>query len=245
MPDIASQRRQRNPVQPPSANGTHGKHTGRKATAATKAKPTFASVFPHQKHGRPLPPELVKLIRGLEKILKMPVWMLIHNGDADFCCSSICHHTLRGFQDCRALVPEGKPVALLIHSPGGDAHHAYSVARFFQRRTPDFTVLVPRYAKSAATLLALGASKLILGRDAELGPLDVQMRDRDREEYGSALDAVQSLERLNAFSLAAIDQLMIMMVERTGKRMDTLLPLVFNYATSFVRPLLDKIDTVD
>ena len=78
-----------------------------------------------------------------------------------------------------------------------------------------------------------------------MGPLDVQMRDRDREEYGSALDAVQSLERLNAFSLAAIDQLMIMMVERTGKRMDTLLPLVFNYATSFVRPLLDKIDTVD
>jgi hypothetical protein len=152
---------------------------------------------------------------------------------------------LEGFQNSRPLIEEGKPVALLIESPGGDAHHAYSIARIFQRRTRDFTVLVPRYAKSAATLLALGASKLILGRDAELGPLDVQMRDREREEYGSALDAVQSLERLNVFSLSAIDSLMMLLTQRTGKKLDTLLPLVLSYSNGFVRPLLEKIDTVD
>jgi hypothetical protein len=224
---------------------------GRKARPLPSPKPTgkkklyYATVFPNPNSGRSLPDPFVKLVKKVEESLKMPVWLLIQNGSPDYCCAQICDHALDGFQSNREAIEEGKPVALLIQSPGGDAHHAYSIARFFQRRTRDFTVLVPRYAKSAATLLALGASQLILGRDAELGPLDVQMRDREREEYGSALDAVQSLERLNVFSLAAIDQLMLLLTQRTGKRVDTLLPLVLNYSTSFVRPLLDKIDTVD
>ncbi|MGD0017296.1 MAG: hypothetical protein ABSC38_07260 [Verrucomicrobiia bacterium] len=136
-------------------------------------------------------------------------------------------------------------MALLIESPGGDAHMAYRIARLIQRRTRKFTVLVPQYAKSAATLLALGATNLIFGQEAEIGPLDVQMFDREREDYGSALDAVQSLERLNVFSLSAIDQMMLLLKERTDKKVDTLLPLVLNYANTFVRPLLEKIDTVD
>jgi hypothetical protein len=158
----------------------------------------------------------------------MPVWLLIQNDDPG-CCNAICIHLFKGFQSQRPAIEEGKPMALLIESAGGDAHMAYRIARMIQRRTSEFTVIVPQYAKSAATLLALGASNLILGRDAELGPLDVQMFDREREDVGSALDAVQSLERLNAFSLSAIDQLMLLMEERTEKKTDTLLPLVFGY----------------
>jgi Serine dehydrogenase proteinase len=209
------------------------------------AKASFASVFPTASAGQPLPEDFVGLVRRLEAMLKAPIWLLIQNADKDFCCSSICIHALKGFESDRAAIKSGQPAAILVDSPGGNAHFAYSIARLFQRRTRDFTVVVPRYAKSAATLLALGSSRLILGQDAELGPLDVQMPDREREDIGSALDAVQSLERLNAFSLTAIDQLMLLMTERTGKKIDTLLPLVFNYATSFVRPLLEKIDTVD
>ncbi len=174
----------------------------------------------------------------------MPVWLLIQNDDPG-CCNMICIHLYKGFQSQRPSIEEGKPIALLIESAGGDAHMAYRISRMIQRRTSQFTVIVPQYAKSAATLLALGATNLILGRDAELGPLDVQMFDREREDIGSALDAVQSLERLNAFSLSAIDQLMLLMSERIEKKTDTLLPLVFGYTNNFVRPLLEKIDIVD
>jgi hypothetical protein len=114
----------------------------------------------------------------------------------------------------------------------------------FQRRTKDLMVLVPQYAKSAAALLALGATRLVMSRDAELGPLDVQIFDREREAYGSALDVVQALERLNIFAISAVDQHMMMYVARTGRRTDQLLPHVLEYATNFLRPLLEKIDTV-
>jgi hypothetical protein len=231
-----------------SVSHKNGNGSRARSVAALKSKGKkklfHASIFPPA-NGPELPEAFVKSVQKIEVLLGMPVWLLIQNGSADFCCHSICVHALEGFQNNRNEIEEGKPIALLIQSPGGDAHHAYSIARFFQRRTRDFTVLVPRFAKSAATLLALGASRLILGRDAELGPLDVQMPDREREEYGSALDAVQSLERLNVFSLSAIDQLMYLLAQRTGKRMDTLLPLVLDYSTNFVRPLLEKIDTVD
>jgi len=43
--------------------------------------------------------------------------------------------------------------------------------------TKKLTVMVPFYAKSAASLIALGADELILGRAGELGPLDPQVMD--------------------------------------------------------------------
>jgi hypothetical protein len=84
-----------------------------------------------------------------------------------------------------------------------------------------------------------------LGKDAELGPLDVQILDPEREDVGSALDAVQALERLSAFSLSVVDQAMQMLLPRTQKKIETLLPLVLNFSASLVRPLIESIDSVD
>lgn len=193
-----------------------------------------------------IPKELASPVKCLETVLEMPVWLLVQNDDNfQSSWSSIGFEVFRGFQDAVAEIEEGKPVCLLIDSPGGDADCAYRIARIFQRRTSHFTVLVPQYAKSAATLMALGGSQVILGRDAELGPLDVQLYDVDLEDYDSALNAVQSLERLNAFALTAFDQFMRLLLARLAKKVDFLLPLALNYATNMVRPLMEKIDTID
>lgn len=133
----------------------------------------------------------------------------------------------------------------LVESPGGHAEYAYKIARLFQRRASMLTMVVPQWAKSAATLLTLGGSRIVMGRDAELGPLDVQIFDPDKEEYDSALNAVQSLERLNAFALTAMDQVMQLLLLRTRKKSDVLLPMVFDHTTKFLRPLLEKIDTIE
>src|SRR6185436_18404312 len=56
---------------------------------------------------------------------------------------------------------------------------------------------------------------------------------------------VQSLERLNAFCMGSIDQMLLLLGTRFFRKVDTALPLVLDYATKFARPLLEKIDTVD
>ncbi|MBN4054633.1 ATP-dependent Clp protease proteolytic subunit [Nitrospira defluvii] len=140
-----------------------------------------------------LPKKFAESIKNIESLLEMPVWLVVQNGRGPW--SNIGYELYMGFQKSKHRIKKGKPIALLIESPGGDAHYAYRIARILQRHTENnLTVVIPQFAKSAATLLALGAKNLILGRDAELGPLDVQLFDQDRESFGSALDAVQSLE---------------------------------------------------
>lgn len=85
---------------------------------------------------------------------------------------------------------------------------------------------------------------MILGENAELGPLDVQVWDADREGIRSALDEVQALQRLHAFALEAFDSTMILLALRSGKAYEKLMPIAFQYSTEMMRPLLEKIDTV-
>lgn len=185
------------------------------------------------------------LVTRLESALDIPIWLIVQDGSGAGAFSTINEDLFAGLRKKCGEIETKKPAGLLIDSFGGDAHIAFQIARLFQRRASEFIVIVPRCAKSAATLLALGATELIMGRDAELGPLDVQIYDPEREEVGSALNAIQSLERLNAFSMAAIDQLMPLLLRRTGRKIDTLLPMVLDYVVDFVKPLLDKIDAVD
>lgn len=193
----------------------------------------------------PVPDEFAALVLKLEEQLKMPVWLLIQNKKCDEDLTFLGEEVLELFHNEREAIAESKQVCLLLESAGGLADCAYKIGRIFQRRTTKFVVAIPSYAKSAATLLALGAHELILGRDAELGPLDVQMFDERSESFESALDAIQSLDRLNAFAMTAIDQTMALLTMRSLKRTEVLMPMVLNYVTTLLRPLTEKMDPIE
>lgn len=66
---------------------------------------------------------------------------------------------------------------LFLLSPGGFSDPGFKIARLCQEVTKGkFSVLIPYYAKSAATMLALGADELVMGPPSELGPIDPQIR---------------------------------------------------------------------
>jgi hypothetical protein len=84
-----------------------------------------------------------------------------------------------------------------------------------------------------------------MGADAELGPLDAQVFDFERERPFSALDEIQALERLNVQALEQIDQAMWMLTRRMPhKRLESILPHVLAYVNGLMNPLIEKIDTV-
>ena len=67
--------------------------------------------------------------------------------------------------------------ALMISSPGGDttaAERMINVCKQYSN-TGEFWAIVPGKAKSAATLICLGASKIFMGVASELGPVDPQI----------------------------------------------------------------------
>jgi Serine dehydrogenase proteinase len=70
---------------------------------------------------------------------------------------------------------KGEALDLLIHSPGGSPDAAESIVEAIRSRFAGVRIIVPSYAKSAATMMAMSAEEIVLAQDAELGPIDPQM----------------------------------------------------------------------
>ena len=72
---------------------------------------------------------------------------------------------------------DGKEIVLLINSPGGEgvaAERIVNVCRSYSAGN-SFSVIVPRKAKSAATMICFGARKIGMSKTSELGPVDPQI----------------------------------------------------------------------
>ena len=90
---------------------------------------------------------------------------------------------------------------MLLGSPGGDGETAVRLARMAQAASRRFVLLVPEAAKSAATILALGAHEIVMGPTSDLGPIDPQVLVPDRGFVG-AKDIIAAVERsLNEVAL--------------------------------------------
>jgi hypothetical protein len=68
-------------------------------------------------------------------------------------------------------------ISLLIESGGGDIDATAKIIKMIRSRFGKFRTIVPYYAKSAATLLAVGADEIYFCKSGELGPVDPQVRD--------------------------------------------------------------------
>lgn len=66
-------------------------------------------------------------------------------------------------------------VDLILHSFGGVGTVPWKLTNLIREFSDNFEVLVPYKAYSAATLIALGANKVIMHPMAELGPIDPQV----------------------------------------------------------------------
>jgi len=176
-----------------------------------------------------LPDALVKASHALEAATGKEVWLLV---EGDF---MINYGMYLAFRDAKADIA-GKEIALVLDSGGGKTDAAYRIARLFQRKAKSFTVVVPRFAKSAATLLSLGAEEIILGEDADLGPLDAQIMDYDHEEtWVSALDTVQAVEQLEDSAIEVASRMLKYLQLHTKKRYSMLLEPSLHFAATVTR----------
>lgn len=75
-----------------------------------------------------------------------------------------------------------KGLCLVLGSPGGDALAAERIVRICREYSRDrFEVIVPRRAKSAATMITFGANKIYMTPTASLGPIGTQVLKKEPE----------------------------------------------------------------
>ncbi|MHC1627799.1 MAG: SDH family Clp fold serine proteinase [Candidatus Nezhaarchaeales archaeon] len=107
----------------------------------------------------------ITLIHRQEKVgfFGIPVYRFIDIDDSEAVLRAI------------RTTPSDKPIALILHTPGGLVLAAAQIAMALKRHPAKKVVIVPHYAMSGGTLIALAADEIWMSPDAVLGPLDPQL----------------------------------------------------------------------
>ena len=102
----------------------------------------------------------------------------------------------------RTTLRKSDELVLMINSPGGDplaAERIVNICRSHSARAK-YSVVVPKMAKSAATMISLGASRILMSKTSELGPIDpqvsVMLEGETRRQLVAAHEVIKSFDDL-------------------------------------------------
>lgn len=126
---------------------------------------------------------------------------MIREYEREFGVTLIVYHDLifsraiTPFQDALYDADREKDLHLLLASEGGDGETAVRLVRAAQAHCRELTVIVPDRAKSAATLIALGAHWIAMGTTSDLGPIDPQFILREGGSLVPGNDIIAAVDR--------------------------------------------------
>ena len=130
---------------------------------------------------------------------------------------------------------------LVIHSSGGYSDVAYQIIQTLRLHAKKLNACVPIWAKSAATLLCIGADTIVLDELAQLGPLDPQIYIGEGNLM-SALNAFKNLEELTTFSKKTLHEVAIMLANETELPVNDCIKYAINFVEVVSGPLFAKLD---
>lgn len=103
-------------------------------------------------------------------------------------------------------------------------------------------VVVPDYAKSAATLLSLVADEIYMAPVAELGPLAAQIGYEQEGMTISALDRACSLDDLTSSSMNIVLDGGAAVLQSTRLSRSETITAMLDFAAKFLEPVVAKLD---
>lgn len=109
------------------------------------------------------------------------------------------YHSIDGYHSNKIYeavsdLNQAADILMILVSDGGKIEPAYLISKTCKRLSKEkFVVSVPRRAKSAATLISLGAAEIHMGLLSELGPIDPQFGGFPALGLANALEKIASL----------------------------------------------------
>ena len=142
------------------------------------------------------------------------------------------------------LQPRSSALLILV-TEGGNADAAFRIARCLQQRYDSYSVFITGWCKSAGTIIALGASELIVSDHGEMGPLDVQLSRKDELfETQSGLTVTSALATLHSQAFSAFENFMLDIKLRAGSSITThtAMEIASGLATGLLSGIYAQID---
>jgi hypothetical protein len=131
----------------------------------------------------PIPPRLpnedrASLIQAIEKERKLRLLSLIVSdrsvavGPIAQSPFQITHDIPRQILDHLQAIGHVPRIGIFLYSRGGDTSVPWVLVSLLREYCDELEVIIPFRAHSAATMIALGADQIVMGRHAQLGPID-------------------------------------------------------------------------
>ncbi|MBW8010963.1 MAG: hypothetical protein FVQ83_06940 [Chloroflexi bacterium] len=193
----------------------------------------------------PLPDNVLKLIAAWEKREKSKLFGYITTRQWPPPTLQINRSIARLIRTECADLKKIEMLDILLDCGGGDADAAFQIITFLQSKCERLRIFVPDWAKSAATLMCLGADEIWMSNVAELGPLDAQILDpRNPQEMPvSALEQFGAMDYLKTYSFEMLDTFIVLLIENLpSMRIKNMIPEATDFVTKQMSALYGQVD---
>lgn len=88
---------------------------------------------------------------------------------------ALTQEDLNGFMAVMHGMDFKRGLTLILHTPGGVTNATETIVDYVRSKFTYVETIVPTYAMSAGTMIALASDLIVLGRQSQLGPIDPQL----------------------------------------------------------------------
>jgi hypothetical protein len=151
--------------------------------------------------------ERIRKIEGFDP--QTPRRLLLYVANIDHPASSLTPADIVPLGDALASLGKVERLDVLLHTTGGSGDMAEKFIEMCRSHCKgELRVIVPNMAKSAGTLIALGADIIVMGYCSELGPIDpqIQITVGGRPQWVSAWTFIRTRDLLQQKAQDAINR---------------------------------------
>ena len=126
--------------------------------------------------------------------------------------TSIAQDCIDPFVDLLEYIGPTKRISLILHTDGGQTLAAWRLVNLIRIFCDELEVMIPMKAQSAGTLIAIGANRVIMTKQAALGPIDPSVNHPLNPQAilsGQSKQVPVSVESVRGYLSAARDELNI------------------------------------
>lgn len=165
--------------------------------------------------------------------LRQSVVILYATGDRQGWETQLSADVIDHLVDHLDAIGDVQKISLLLYTCGGQTLAAWSMLNLLRQFCKDLEVIVPRKALSAGTLMCLGANRIVMTKQATLGPIDPSVNNALNPQIpgaGPNARAPVSVEEVRGYLDMAREEL-------ATSSADSLAPIFLNLAQQ-VHPLV-------
>ena len=173
--------------------------------------------------------ERIKIIKKLEKEFDS-ILILYVTSDRPGAETQIASDAIDSFINQLDKIGPVKRISLVLDTCGGETLAAWNLVNLIKMYCDEFEVIIPYKALSAGTLISLGANRIVMTKQAILGPIDPSL--------DSPLNPKMDNQHNYPVSVEAVEEYIKIAKDRLGLKDDKALADVLLKLSEKVHPLV-------